>query len=388
MLESLKKLFSDTLGLDADLWAVILIAVVAIAFIATLATGLLCGRFKQIKSNMKSAIANPASAVVAMKRMPASIKTQYKNARVGNLKPSMLVTENMCVGEPYRHSLISKVWLVTFVTTVICAGIGFCVSVIAVPSKNNPMLGTVGMYATPTTVLIAGGLFTLIGAIVGKCAYNGAVKTYEKFMPVMDGDQSHAAVSEPMAQTVEPQQMYAEPQQSYAEPQQAYAEPQQAYAEPQQAYAEPQQQPYVEPQAAYAEPQQAYAEPQQVYAEQPPVVNVTPQESDEEIRRKAREEALAQARAQQAQAQAAAQAQAQAQKPAQSAPSGGSSVDSVIAQIEKIDRDGAPRETMREVATLLQKERAKPENKTPEQQKKLNEALSKLLKAMSAASRK
>ena len=74
--------------------------------------------------------------------------------------------------------------------------------------------------------------------------------------------------------------------------------------------------------------------------------------------------------------------------PAAAAQSGTSSADDVIARIEKIDREGAPRETMREVATLLQKERAKPENKTPEQQKKLNEALSKLLKAMSAASRK
>lgn len=87
--------------------------------------------------------------------------------------------------------------------------------------------------------------------------------------------------------------------------------------------------------------------------------------------------------------EAARAAQAQAQAQAQTAaPAGTSSADDVIARIEKIDREGAPRETMREVATLLQKERAKPENKTPEQQKKLNEALSKLLKAMSAASRK
>ena len=80
------------------------------------------------------------------------------------------------------------------------------------------------------------------------------------------------------------------------------------------------------------------------------------------------------------------QPQPQPQPVVQSA--GPSSADEVIARIEQIDRDGAPRETMREVASLLQKERQKPENKTPEQQKKLNEALSKLLKAMSAASRK
>ena len=143
----------------------------------------------------------------------------------------------------------------------------------------------------------------------------------------------------------------------------------------------------------YAEPQAQYVEPEPIAAE--PVIAAEPQESEEELRRRAREEALAQAKAQQAaaqqaaiQQQAAQQAQAQAQAQAaqqQAQPAAPSSADDVIAQIEKINREGAPRETMREVATLLQKERAKPENKTPEQQRKLNEALSKLLKAMAAS---
>lgn len=55
----------------------------------------------------------------------------------------------------------------------------------------------------------------------------------------------------------------------------------------------------------------------------------------------------------------------------------------VVARIDRISREGAPLSVMREVALLLQQERAKPENKTPEQQRRLNEALSKLLKAMS-----
>lgn len=55
----------------------------------------------------------------------------------------------------------------------------------------------------------------------------------------------------------------------------------------------------------------------------------------------------------------------------------------VVARIDRISREGAPVSVMREVALLLQQERAKPENKTPEQQRRLNEALSKLLKAMS-----
>ncbi len=385
MLEALTKLFTETLKLSADVWLIICLAVLVVAFAVPLIAGLVAGRLKAVKTVMKSAIAHPQTAVAAMKRMPASIKAQYKNARMGNLRPSMLVTEQMCVAEPYKRSLISKVWISTLAATVVCSGIAY----FSAPTVLEN--GASALVISPLTVFIFGGLLTAIGGIIGKCVYGGAVKTYEKFIPVLDGDQVKGA--EPAAAQAAQQPAYSEPQAAYAEPQAAYSEPQTAYAEAQPVYEEQPQQVYAEPQAAYAEPQQtAYAEAQPVYEEQPQVVNVAPQESDEEIRRKAREEALAQARAQQQQqqAQAAAQQHAAQQQAAQkqAAPAGGTSADDVIAQIEKIDRDGAPRETMREVATLLQRERAKPENKTPEQQKKLNEALSKLLKAMSAASRK
>ena len=55
----------------------------------------------------------------------------------------------------------------------------------------------------------------------------------------------------------------------------------------------------------------------------------------------------------------------------------------VVTRIDRISREGAPMHVMREVALLLQQERAKPENRTPDRQRQLNEALSKLLKAMS-----
>lgn len=389
MLEILDKLFGEQLKLTAEYWLIVLVCVVAVAFLVTLIVGLVVGRFKKIKAVMRMATANPSATVAAMKKMPQAVKTQYKDARMGNLKPSMLVTQQVCVDEPYRYSLLSKVWIVTFVATLICALLAFLISPVAV----QPALGEGATeeeidafaktmeairkapYTSAAFVLIVGGLLTLVGAIVGHCMYNSAVKAYEKFAPVMDGDPRAA---EQMSASAENQQVYAEPQQQYAE-QPMYGEPQQVYAEPQ---------------PVYGEPQQAYAEPQQVYAEPQTVVTAEPQESDEEIRRRAREEALARAREQQAAQQQAAQPQQQvvqqqqAKPQQQAAPAGSSSVDDVIAQIEKIDRDGAPRETMREVAQLLQRERNKPENKTPEQQRRLNEALSKLLKAMSAASRK
>lgn len=59
----------------------------------------------------------------------------------------------------------------------------------------------------------------------------------------------------------------------------------------------------------------------------------------------------------------------------------------VVAQIERITAAGASKQTMLEVAKLLQAERAKAENKAPEQQKRLNSALATLLKAISASNR-
>ncbi|MDR1094051.1 MAG: hypothetical protein LBL66_07885 [Clostridiales bacterium] len=55
--------------------------------------------------------------------------------------------------------------------------------------------------------------------------------------------------------------------------------------------------------------------------------------------------------------------------------------------VEKIDRvinENASKQTMLEVAKLLSAERRKPENQKPVQQKRLNDALAKLLKALSA----
>ena len=106
-------------------------------------------------------------------------------------------------------------------------------------------------------------------------------------------------------------------------------------------------------------------------------------EQEERARKEQAEQAAKEAAAKEA---AAAKARAQAEKAAKvEAKADTVSTEDVIARIEQIDKEGAPLSTMKEVALLLQKERAKPENKTPDQQRKLNEALSKLLKAMSAA---
>lgn len=372
MLDFLITLFTEQLVLSADLWMIIWTVVVVLAFVISLVMGLVTGAFAKIKGNMSRAAQKPSTAVVQMKNMPAGVKSLYKTARISNTKPSALVTQQVCVDEPYKHSLVSKIWLVTLIATVICGALAYLTAPFA--ETETAALSTMAMYLSPTFVFIVGGILTLVGGIIGKVVYGGAVKTYAKFAPVIDGDSN--AAGDQMAHA-----------QAASQAQQAYA-PQAEYGAEsvQSAYAA---EPAYEPQTEYAaEPVQDSFVAQPAYDEPVAVVANEPQESDEEIRRRAREEAIAQARAQQAQAQAQQQQVVTPKPQQQAAPSGSSTADDVIAQIEKISREGAPRETMRDVATLLQKERAKPENKTPEQQKRLNEALSKLLKAMSAATKK
>lgn len=383
MLEALSKMFAD-LKLSADVWFIILTLVVVAAFVITLVVGLMIGKLKSVKSAMRAAVANPNAVVGAMKKMPAGIKGRYRTARMTNTKPSVLITEQMCVNEPYKSSLISKVWLVTLVATLICAAIAFLmipmsIQVAAMNAEipealaegaeageevaaalENIYAPLYGGYVGPTVILALGGILTLVGGIVGRAVRSGSAKLYAKFVPAMDGEAGGAQ------QHVQQPQMQAQ----FNEAPEYAAEAQEAPV-----YA-------AEPQAEYVAPTQ---EP--VYEQAAPVVNER-QESDEDIRRRAREEALAQARAQQQAAQAQAQAQTAAQQPRAQAAGGSSSVNEVIAKINDIEANGASREAMREVATQLQKERAKPENKTPDAQKRLNEALSKLLKAMSAATKK
>ena len=75
----------------------------------------------------------------------------------------------------------------------------------------------------------------------------------------------------------------------------------------------------------------------------------------------------------------------QAPKPAAAFPYADPQKEDVVAQIERITASGASKQTMLDVAKLLQAERAKAENKTPEQQRRLNAALATLLRAISAA---
>lgn len=394
MIAVFEKLFTQTIKLAPDLWLYILLAVVAVSFVVALVVGLLCGEFRTVKVRMRGVVNSPDKVIAEMKLMPVSVKKQYKTARMANARPSDFLSQRDLVEAPYKASLISKIWLVTFVATIVCSLIAFFVmplALVPLAESEDGLAGlTMSMYIAPMIILLVGGLLTLVGAIIGKCSYGGAVKLYAKFVPAVDGDIKPAVKGQAEPAQQQQQAVYAQPEQ---EPVQAYAaEPQENVEYAAEQVAEPyvQQEPYAEPVVEPAADDRAAAREEamaRMRAEQEAAQRAAAQEAQARAAQEQQERAARMEAARAAQAQAQAQA-AQHAQPAAAAQSGTSSADDVIARIEKIDREGAPRETMREVATLLQKERAKPENKTPEQQKKLNEALSKLLKAMSAASRK
>lgn len=347
MFPTLDKLFFEWMKLSPDNWMYLLLAVEALALIVPLIIGLAAGDFKKIKGIMGAVIANPSTMLVHLKKMPASIKGLYKTARMTNSKPSLLVTQDVCVDKPYARSLISKLWIPPFVATVIDGLIA--------PTVFSNVAGD--EYSGALITLIAcGGLLTLVGAIVAKLALVGAVKKYQKFAAAIDGDNAKAPDMPAAAPEAQQYEQPVEQVSEYTEPVTEYAaEP--VYEQPVQPEPEP------EPAPSYREQAQAQAQ-----------------------ERARQEEAMRAHQQAQAQAQAQQQQQYQQQQAEPAAPR--SSADEVIAEIERISREGATRDQMRAVASQLQKERAKPENKTPEIQKKLNDALGKLLKAMSAATRK
>ncbi|MCH5157901.1 MAG: hypothetical protein J1F33_01765, partial [Clostridiales bacterium] len=277
MLTGLNKMLTESLPLEPDTWIIIGIAIVLVAFVVALVGGLFTGDYKKSVTLMKKVIASPANALAAMKQMPASVKQQYKRARITGAKPSDYVSEDVCVNNLYKRSLISKIWLVTLVATAISASLVALVApfAVTVAAKNiaegntdssvMAALGAAG-YIMPLVVVLVGAVLTLIGGIIGKASLSGAVKTYAKFVTAVDGDSkgvgAQAAQAAHAAQAAAAAQAQAQPQQT-----QAQAQPQSGYsfeAQPEPVVEAQVYEPVTEVQAEYGgayEAQSATAEP-------------------------------------------------------------------------------------------------------------------------------
>ncbi len=409
----LKTIGNYLTKLNADMWAYCLLGVIAVVFIVGVVLTFVGGDLNKFKSCAKKFLKaqSAKNATETAKNMPIKIRKLYKRAKMTGEKPSDVINFDACIVGPYAASFASRFTTAMIFTSLIVTAIAFGVF---------PLFGG---FEGVAVVAIVGAVFSLVAGIISSVNYNGAVKTYNKYIDALDklskggnydGAETAARQQARAAQNAE--EVVTDEVPVYAE-------------EPIVGDAVVTETVTTEPVVESASYDSTFEKSNKldIEIEEEPVAESAPKndtlnEIEEEIRREreeaeraererqraeARNAAIERARAAQAaQQQAAQEAQTVVTPPVQpaqtaqtvvtpppvqeapAAASGGSSADGVIARIEQINRDGAPLATMKEVALLLQQERAKPENKTPEQQRKLNEALSSLLKAMSSATRK
>ncbi len=411
--------------LSADMWAYVLLGVLGAVFIVGLVLTFVGGDLNKFVSCAKKFLKSPSakSATESAKNMPVKIRKLYKRAKMTGEKPSDVINFDACITGPHASSFSSRFTLATVFSSLIVTAIALGVFVF------------LGAYEGLALIGIAGGVLSLIAGIVSAVKYNGAVKVYNKYVDALDKlskggnyDGSADAAANRFAQGGAAQAQ--DDHETVVEEAPVYAEADEPIVGDAVVTEAVTTEPVVESSsydATFEKSNKLDVEIEEEPAEESAPKNNDLNEIEEEIRREREEAERAERERQRAEARnaaierarAAQAAAAQADReqtvvtappvqpepaqtvtpppaqtvvtppPAQEAPaSGTSSADSVIARIEQINRDGAPLATMKEVALLLQQERAKPENKTPEQQRKLNEALSSLLKAMSSATRK
>lgn len=365
-------------------WTIPAAAVLLIAFVVGLVLSF-GGDLGKFKKAAKAAIATPTAAnfQTTAKEMPIAVRKQYKEVKQTGKKPSDVISLDACVYTPYQVSGAARFpsLMTAFGMFAILLEFAFV------------LMGATQLLAFAVIILLA-VIFRIIAGVVSRVALGSGVKTYNAYVEALDKNLKVEPHAGEYVQTAPGQEA------TVVEPMNAMGGdiPFASADEP----IRPVVQDYAETVVQTPVYDDTFGEPERIEVEEDdsePIVMAQPTESEAEIRARARAEAMARARAEQAQraqaAQAARQAQAQnarQQAQAQTAQAasndaGGMSAgaEEVIARIDKITQEGAPLSTMKEVALQLQKERAKPENKTPDRQKQLNDALSKLLKAMSGA---
>lgn len=325
----------------------------------------------------------------------------------------------------YKSRAVSRMAAATAVGTVVAAGVGVGISTV----YNGTLTFTESEGVIMACTVLLGGILTAVSAMISAAVFKGALKkcpdkhshentvenqteqtaprSFEKAMTADESAaQTDAYASSAYVPPISEEQPTFEQPESQPEKPPVYEQPiyeqaafeQPAYEEPVQETAEYAEQTFEQPvyeQLAYEAEQPSEDEEKARIREEAIAALKAEQEArarenaENEAAKAAAQQRLEELRAQRA-AQVKAQREAAARANAEAAANAQPSVstEDVIEQIEKIDRDGATLPAMREVAMLLRKERAKPENQTPEQQKKLNEALAKLLKAMSAANKR
>ncbi len=379
---------ADILGeLNCVMLLAVALGIVAVVFIIglILSVGGDLSKFKKVVATVKK---NPTLTAcnATAKELPLRVRKQYKKFKQTNCKPDDAITPDAAVYSPYKESVAAHFPGAVMAAGILCILFSFFAG-LYVKDAENYMIATL-------LVTVGVMIFRLLAGIISSSIVRGGIKAYNTYMDILGKAVSGSGES---AETIE---------QSKSDEIPFVRADENIVTEQPKPYGDTFDAPtHISVELADETTAEIHTAAEPI----PQTVVVEPsQESEDAMRARARAEAMAQARAEQAQREAAAQAAAQAQAAqaaaqqaqaqaaqaqaqaaqTQAQPASGSSADDVIARIQKITQEGAPLATMKEVALLLQRERAKPENKTPERQRKLNEALAALLKAMSGATRK
>ncbi len=427
MLEKIVNLLAK-LRIDIMLFACI--GILLVAFIVGVAVSVMSGDHNKFKKVATQALKNPdmANFNATVKQMPVKVKKQYKAFKKSGAKAGDVITIDACVYGPYSVSGASRFGNVMSMFAIVLPILAFAWgNMLAFVGGNKATIE--GAYAITAVVAVLGIIFRLLAGVIAGKSLNSAIKVYNKYIDALEDASGHSATVDhdvphhdaPVYEnnaTFEPHET-EEPVIENGEP---------PVFEPVMDDEPPVFEPVMDDEPIVtAEPEQPaqdynFNEPTRLdveLADEEPIVTAPPAEDAAAEKARARAEAMAAMKAEQqriqleaeakqkaeadakakleaeAKARAEARAKAEAELRARTAQAqtaqtagGSSSADDVIARIEQINREGAPLATMKEVALALQQERAKPENKTPEQQRKLNEALASLLKAMSSANKR
>ncbi|MCL2256295.1 MAG: hypothetical protein FWC11_05505 [Firmicutes bacterium] len=412
MFDSIHDFIAD---LSGTIWVFIALGIVAVVFIIFLILGLLTGEQKKIKSAAKIFLRNPheKTAFMSAKEMPIKVRKQFKSAKMSGAKYSDVITYDACVTEPYQKSIISKIVVATILATVFSLVLIFAALLVVRPYPYD-----VSTAAGLLVVLALGFVFIIIAAIIAVLSKKGLNKTYENYVETLDKLASGELVSssnEPVFESsAEP--IREETPDIHSFPPSGPMKNQDTFNSPTSLDIELDSVGIMEdsPKSRFVEPQPMFSQDSQpgqftpnepviiqqrtttTHTAPPPVMptnNIADERAavDAEVR-KAVAEAERARKAASAGTTTRTETTTMTIETVHNAPNnanqGKNSADDIIQRIDKISKEGAPLATMKEVAMLLQQERAKPENKSPEQQQKLNASLSTLLKAMSSAGKK
>ena len=412
MFETIYDLIAGTSG---DIWIYAALCVIVLVFLIFLILGLLTGEQKKFKSAAKIFLSDPneKTAFMSAKKMPMKVRKQFKQAKMTGLKYSDCISYDACVSEPYQKSLISKFVISTVLATVFSFFLVFSLMFLFIFSIPIPV--GIHIYVGPVLVLVLGFLLIIIAAIIAMLVKKGLNKIYEKYIDELD-KLSASNLEMPMEESQE----YVAPIKKQKKQKPQREEPQDiqtrgfGFSGPlthQDTFNSPTSLDIEIDSVGVMEDNKGarFVEAEPVFSidSQPEVVATPPPPPKVPNNNIVDERAAVDAEVKKAVEEA-----ERARKMAETKPgtitrtetttttfetviatpppsqSSSQSADDIIQKIEKISKEGAPLASMKEVAMLLQQERAKPENKSPEQQQKLNAALSMLLKAMSTAGKK